>query len=202
MTGHVALLKHASELINACMDLFGPPENKSRIEVNVRRATSAAYYALFHMLAEDGASEAVLLNRSELHPRWQFGAKRSAGDDPSKRSELHARVRRVYDHKQMKAVSTIVRDWGPSQARQFPGLFEVLPDPKVRQTAAAFVELQENRHLADYDLATDFPWAEGYRLVNLAEDAQKAWLEIRGSLDAVVFLLFLLLGDHRLRNRG
>jgi hypothetical protein len=199
--GHIALLKHASELIHACEALLEQPGSAARVEANVRRAASSAYYALFHMLADDGASETVLLDRSEIHPRWQFGARRSAVDDPSKRSELHARVRRAFDHKQMKMAATNVRDWKPSRAEQFPELFGHLPDPKVKQIAAAFVELQASRHIADYDLAADFPWAEGYRLVNLAEQAWKAWFEIRGGSDAAVFLLFLLLGE-RLKRRG
>ena len=54
-------------------------------EVRIRRAVSAAYYALYHALADDGARQVAGSNYSEL----QF------------------RVRRVFEHTEMREVCFI-----------------------------------------------------------------------------------------------
>ena len=67
------------------------------------------------------------------------------------------------------------------------------PDPRLRDVAAAFIELQEARHRADYDLAA-FSWPDGPRLVALATKSYETWFEIRAEPEAAVFLTALLLG--------
>jgi hypothetical protein len=68
------------------------------------------------------------------------------------------------------------------------------PVPKdLRDVAQAFVDLQEARYEADYDLAHRFSRSEAQALVDQAEQAFAAWQRVRGSTAAKAFLASLLL---------
>jgi hypothetical protein len=172
------LLEHAWTLLNVDLDENGMA--KSFREVDVRRAISAAYYGLFHALTEDAANHAV-----------------SSGNPG-----IRTLVRRAFDHGQMKKVCVAIRDGQPG-SRAWPDLFGREPEQRerLRFVASSFVELQEARHLADYDLTREMPWAEGARLYNVAGVAWKWWHELRETSDAAVFMTALLL-DTRLNRRG
>ncbi len=98
-------------------------EGSNPTQASLRRAVSTAYYALFHPLLEDAAQ------------RWQ--------GSPEARHGLE----RAFDQGLMKAASLQFRGttWLDSfgASRQVP--------TEVRRVASAFVELQEERHTADYD---------------------------------------------------
>ncbi len=176
MISHEALLVHARELLaQGAATLLTFQEID---EVRVRRAVSAAYYALFHALAEDGAAQATSFGS----PKLQF------------------RVRRVFDHPEMKEVCSTFAKWNQGKARDtLTAVLGGLPDRRLRDFAATFVELQDARHQADYDLAALF-WPEGVRLVTLATRAHAIWLEIRSEPEAIVFLTALLLGKRLYRH--
>ena len=68
------------------------------------------------------------------------------------------------------------------------------PVPRdLREVAQGFVDLQEARHEADYDLALRFSRSEAQALVDQAERAFAAWQRVRGTASAKVFLASLLL---------
>jgi hypothetical protein len=99
-------------------------------EAHVRRSVSAAYYALFHLLVRD-----AILN-------WKH---------PDHRS----RLARTFDHKRMKDASTAILKeignvWNPQAADPDPERF------KLSTVAQAFVDLQQARHRADYDIEEPF----------------------------------------------
>ncbi len=173
-----SFLDHAWVLL--AINLDGKGVARAFMEIEVRRAISAAYYGLFHSLAEDGAVQAV----SSEHPF------------------LRARVQRAFDHGQMKRVCIAVRDWKPASSQSaWPSLFDDEPHPHLRFVAASFVELQEARHLADYDCSREIPWTEGARFVGMASTARRQWRELRENRDAAVFMTALLL-DTRLNRHG
>lgn len=150
-------------------------------EVEARRAVSAAYYAVFHLLAADGA--AIIGGSSGL-----------AG--------VQARTRRVFEHKQMRMVCEAFVSW---QANGRPeGLGQIIGrsiDERLIRVATAFVSLQQARQAADYDLATTFALYDAVQLVDSAERAFRAWADVRATSDAAIFLTTLLLGE-RLYRRG
>ena len=59
--------------------------------------------------------------------------------------------------------------------------------------AQAFVDLQEARHVADYDVSATLLRAEVRELLGNAELSFQAWGRIRGTSNANVFLAAMLL---------
>lgn len=140
-------------------------------QASLRRAISSAYYALFHLLADAGAS---------ILPGLPIG--------------LRTRARRAFTHRSMQEV-----------CRQFaagnlnPATAVLLPNPlqpELRRVANAFVELQEARHTADYDLAAVFSRPEVLLKIDLVTRAFDDWRVVRSDLNASVFLAALLLQQH------
>ena len=146
------------------------------VQANLRRSVSAAYYALFHLLASESA--------------------RRIGGSAAREKPLRQSLARVFQHRQMKEVCK----WFTGGAGALPDYLKTLPQLKtvsaqLQLVAKAFVELQEKRHLADYSVATPFVRTDAIQLVSLAEAAFANWKNTRKSGAAEVFLLLLLLGD-------
>ena len=89
-----------------------------------------------------------------------------------------------------RAVSTAYygQDWNVS-------LFPVLP--ALRSVAQAFVDLQEDRNLADYNNNDQWTPTEVHEILNTATSAFDNWLTVRGDLMAGNYLLSMLLGRRR-----
>src|SRR5712692_6430330 len=98
-------------------------ESVKSSQASLRRAVSTAYYALFHLLIEDAA----LL--------WQ--------GSPEARTGLE----RGFQHGPMKKTSQQFREPG---WKDWHGNQQPVP-AALRQVAKAFVDLQDQRHTADYD---------------------------------------------------
>ncbi len=99
----------------------------------MRRAVSSAYYALFHLLIRD-----AVVN-------W-------------KHADQHARLARAFDHKRMKDASTaVLKEMGnlPNQPAAGTGA-EQASRFRLSTVAQAFVDLQQARHKADYDIGEPF----------------------------------------------
>lgn len=160
MMFHADLLAQAKHLATK--------ESKRPRQASLRRAISAAYYAVFHLLT----SEAALLFARE-DKFWQ-------------------RMNRVYGHTELNDVSKSVALGklpkvfdgviGPSQ---FP--------PALRSVARTFVDLQQARHDADYDLTKKFTRSDALTLVRQAEQAFKDWQAIRKDDLARIYLGCFLL---------
>lgn len=66
-------------------------------------------------------------------------------------------------------------------------------EAQLTSVASTFVELQEARHLADYDVTSRFDRATVLLLVRTAEQAFADWRAVRKRPNAKVFLAALLL---------
>lgn len=142
----------------------------SSTQSDLRRAVSTAYYALFHLLVEEGGA------------RW-------LGGSPAAETGLQ----RAFDHGPMKQVSirfkeTIWTNWR--------GAAQPVP-PALRQVATAFVDLQEDRHLADYDNHQQWSDTDVKAVLQTAERAFRDWDSIRTQPIAGDYLLAMLLGKRR-----
>ena len=141
-------------------------------EANVRRAVSSAYYALFHLLVRDAIAN------------WNQADHRS-------------RLARMFDHKRMKDASTaILKEIGNVQN---PESFDTDPEQGVRfrlaTVAQAFVDLQQARHKADYDIAEPFQPLDAAVDVAQSRLAFLTWAEVRGGPLAQGYLYNLLFKD-------
>lgn len=115
-------------------------------QADLRRSVSTAYYALFHLLI------------SETIMHWRLDSSRDA-------------LGRMFEHSLMKKASGRISD-----SRLFPFTGEdqrVVRDLKT--VAQAFGQLQDKRHVADYDNATYWTHTEALREVTTAEKAFSAW---------------------------
>ncbi len=154
-------------------DHLASREPKKPRQASLRRAVSAAYYALFHLLAAEGARKLV----------------------PAQPASLRAKVRRAYVHANMKEVCQQF-----SLPRPPDALVSLLPqpiEPDLRAVAASFVALQEARHEADYDFAMTFTRIDALQKIERARAVFRSWQAIRSNANATVFLAALLLQRHR-----
>lgn len=144
--------------------------NTASNEANLRRAVSSAYYALFHLLVRD-----AIVN-------W-------------KHADHHSRLARTFDHKRMKDASTTtlkeignVRNSEASDSKQTVRF-------KLSIVAQAFVDLQQARHKADYDIGEPFEALDAALDVAQARLAFQSWDEIKDEPLAQGFLYSLLFKD-------
>lgn len=132
---------------------------------------SCAYYALFHMLVSEGAA--------------LIGSKLG--------KEARIRLRRAFVHGDMKAVCTSYA--GPPN--RFP--LQIVPlltfplDPDLQALATLFLKLQEERHAADYDVASVFNRTEVLTYISTVNAMFGSWAKVRTSANTKIFLADLLL---------
>lgn len=154
------LLAHAERLLD-----LDPRRPK---QATLRRAISAAYYSLFHLLT----SEAAGLFAGE--------------------PGLAAQIGRSLNHGEMKKASqSFSTGQLPKSLKPAKGAYAVPPDLKI--VAETFIVLQTKRHLADYDLAQQFRKEAVQTLAGQARQAFEAWARIRKSDDARLYLACFLL---------
>jgi hypothetical protein len=161
--------------MNLPADLLEQAEHLSRRELkrprhaSLRRATSTAYYALFHLLTADAA----LALGQQLQPSARFQLQRS------------------FNHTQIKEVC------GRFQQNTLPSSIESLigsaASSSLKGVAYSFIVLQEARHSADYDLNSRWDRARAKEDVERARDAFATWKTIRKTPEANVFLISFLL---------
>ena len=170
------LVEQARALL--ALDAVGRPR-----QANLRRAVSSAYYGLFHRLCIDATAEIV-------------------GAAKTKRATSRFLVRK-FDHGRMKAVCNDFapepKEGKPEREPQLPEVLRVALDPPVldarlRRVCRSFVKLQDERHLADYDLSRDLIRTDAEKLVDQAAAALGDWEQIRSGDQARLFKLCLLVG--------
>ena len=157
------------DLLEQARHLTGREPTRPR-QASLRRAVSASYYALFHFLGPECARTSA----------------------PVRPMGLRVQVRRALVHADMKAL-----------CRQFAGrtgLSEhlrslvALPfEPGLIVLARRFLELQEARHAADYDLARSFTRLQVLDMISGVQSVFDDWSRIRTTPNAAVFLAALLL---------
>lgn len=144
-------------------------------QANLRRTVSATYYALFHYLIE----EAV---------RQQLGSHHAT------RPYRHV-ISRAYSHVTMKAAC---RSFGGGSLKREIATSLSSPETNgytiptaIQDLAATFAELQEKRHLADYDLSKMWGRLEVLALIDQVETAITAFTQLPDSADRRFFLACL-----------
>ena len=136
-------------------------------QASLRRAVSVAYYALFHLLCAESSKVLVRGFRNS--------------------DELQARTARTLDHGTMARASRAFAAGALPKGLQF-----LQPiDGDLRLVGATFVEMQEQRHLADYNTQINFTRKETLLLIDQTEDAFDAYTRVQNS-DAATYFLFAL----------
>jgi hypothetical protein len=164
----------ARDLLEQAVHLTGREPKRPR-QASLRRAISAAYYALFHHLIDE-ASRFLVRGR---------------------RDGLRQVARRAFAHAEMRSVCKAFASGAPNLhwARLLHG-----PVPAdLRLVAEIFHELQGARHEADYDLSRSYARQEVGELVMRARIAFAAWARCRTSPAAEVFMTALLLDKRPMR---
>ncbi|MEO1369267.1 MAG: hypothetical protein AAFX50_18980 [Acidobacteriota bacterium] len=159
----------ASDLLKQARQLAMKEPLKPR-QASLRRAVSAAYYALFHLLIDEATGRLI------------------SGEQ---RRRLRQVLGRAFGHAEMKIVARGFANGGVSRKLQ-PALAGEPVQDELKNVAAAFVDLQAARHEADYDTARRFTREEALDLIDQAETAFQDWKDIRKSLQADTFLVGLL----------
>jgi hypothetical protein len=160
------LLEHARFLANL--------DPHATSQANIRRAISAAYYAVFHLLSAAVAEQ--------VSPGFPAG--------------LRECTQRVLGHSQMFNVAKAFSLQGKNEAKGLPKGF-VLPDPISQELASVsngFKDLQEARHTADYDVLKQYNPGDELALVQQAEKIFKDWNTEKNSKNAPVFLAAMIFG--------
>lgn len=138
------------------------------LQASLRRAISAAYYALFHLLTSESASAVT-----------------SGGS-----KELRERVQRTFDHGTMREVCKNISDG--KTPRFLEQIIAPVP-PEIVKVSQAFVDLQTARHAADYDMSSPHDRLTALENITQAEAAFAAWASVRNTEEARAFLTALLL---------
>jgi hypothetical protein len=163
------LLEQADHLLTG----YGKPGGPD--QADIRRAISNAYYALFHMLVDDAVD--VLC--------------------PKAPPELVKNFRLAFVHTNMKAVC---KQFG---GRRVAGLSDTMKsnfsDPieePIMVLAGLFVELQTQRHLADYDTFDNVNADDAIQNVKAAKSVWTSWRNMPPSNNKTAFLVSLLMEKH------
>ena len=162
---------HADLLAQA--RLLATKEPRRPQQASLRRSVSTAYYALFHLLVSDATQRLV------------------PGKD---RSALRNSLNRAFEHSAMYRVARQFAA-GNVSSRLAPGLNGLPLQAELVRVANAFMDLQQHRHDADYDLGISFTRTDVLDIVRNAEGAFEDWRAIRNSPQAHTFLVGLLAFD-------
>jgi hypothetical protein len=141
------------------------------LQANLRRAVSSAYYAVFHLFI----SESVGLLLREGPPN------------------LAARVSRSFSHSEMSKVCGWFAKQQPTD--QLRNLVPGAISAQLQSVATIFVQLQEARHRADYDIQFSLDRQIALAWVEQAEKLLLTWNSVRGAADSRVFLAALAFGS-------
>lgn len=156
----------ADDLLQQAFNLANAESGKPK-QASLRRAESAAYYALFHLFIEDASSRIL----------------------PGGSAQLRDRISRAFQHAEMKKVCSQLR-----HATLPAALQSLLPSGvsnDLQAIAGVFLEAQEARHRADYDLSARFRRSTTFQLIDKVDRAVFVWKRIRKSDEATVFLAAL-----------
>jgi hypothetical protein len=151
------------ELLQQAKELVHKNPN-TPTQADLRRSVSSAYYALFHLLI----FEACL--------NWSNDISRPG-------------LARMFDHGVMKKVSKKVTD---ASKMPYPGEDPAIVD-KLRSFAGLFVQLQEQRHEADYNIKDAWTLTQSLKEVLGAYRAFAIWQEIRTEKISQDYLVSLLI---------
>jgi uncharacterized protein (UPF0332 family) len=138
-------------------------------QASLRRAVSTAYYALFHLLVEAAAL------------RWSGSPEAQTG------------MQRGFQHGAMKSVS---KQFTNESWLDWHGIRQSVP-LAIRQVASAFVDLQQDRHTADYDNHEPWTAMDVREILETARSAFRQWQSISTDPMAGNYLLAMLVSKQR-----
>jgi hypothetical protein len=170
-----------AELLDYADEVLAGLDPAQSHAIRLRRATSAAYYALFHELV----CEAV---------------RQSIGGDPAREADRHS-VSRWYTHTDIRTVSRWVL--ARAQNRTIPDPVAPLldsPPPDLVAVADALLALQDARHDADYNHDANITPDDTLAAITRARDALARLPSLAGDRAFTNYLL-LLLGGPRITSR-
>jgi hypothetical protein len=144
-------------------------EGTNPSQAALRRSVSTAYYALFHLLVQDAAQ------------RWQGSIPAVTG------------LERALNHGPMKNGSIQFQN---ANWTDWHGTVQPVP-PALRNVARTFIELQEERHTADYNNHELWAFADVETLLDTAAAAFQDWVSVRTDPMAGNYLLSMVLGKPR-----
>ena len=166
MSLHAELLKQAHHLATK--------EPRRPSQASLRRAISASYYALFHLLVDDATRRMI------------------PGRD---RASIRQCVSRAFRHSDMRTVCKSFAAGNPP-SKLAPAFTGVAIDSRLIAIAQAFQDLQEARHQADYNTYRLFQKSEALYYHQLAGRVLQDWKDIRRTVQADAFLAGLLVTRH------
>lgn len=172
-------MAYADDLLEQARSLASADPHRPK-QANVRRAVSAAYYALFHEVAERAV--ASVLSGAEATGR------------------IGARMRRTVQHSTALRAAKWFTGGGPMPAAIQRMRSALAVDRDLVHVCQVFAELQEERHRADYELASPFSRAEANRRILDAESAISRLRGLQPRGDTLIFLLGCLLGESLTKN--
>ena len=150
-------------------------DRKKPKQANLRRAVSSAYYAMFHCLVHEACCV-------------QFGTQHA-------QAAFRHVIARAFVHSVMKQACASFRG-GTLKDSVKKGLptdaaGNYVVHASIQKVASTFVELQEKRHLADYDLTERFNRSEVLALVEQAKARVEQFARLPSSDDKSFFLACL-----------
>ncbi len=165
-------------------------------QADLRRAVSAAYYSVFHLLSGDVGSLVIPLEPPGMRERIQ-------------RSLTHRQMKtaadafsKAYKRARKRGAGKVNPDGrrgkGNSEMDSDLRLLNLLPDPisvHLSTIAEGFVELYQARMDADYDVTKMFNATDVRALVKTAETIFETWSIEKPSRNAPVFLASLMFGQ-------
>ncbi len=156
--------------------------------INLRRATSAAYYAVFHRLINDAVR--TLLGSG--------AAVSTTNPNSPQVLRIDQVASRWFNHRQMKTVSGWF-DKPHTAPKTVKKLLEIGQDSfvpaELRGIAGQFVTLQTQRHAADYDPGLKLTRTEVRQVVQQAEDVFGLCDRLAGHPMYRLYQLLLLAGN-------
>lgn len=161
-------MPYSHDLLEQAKFLVGREKGKPK-QASLRRAISSAYYAVFHLLSAEAASQA----------------------SPATPAGLSIRIQRTLEHTAMKEAARSFES-GNISASLKPMVRLPLPAALI-SVARSFSQLQEERHTADYDLSKRLDRAQAQNAVARADQLFIDWMTVRTTDEARVFLIALLL---------
>ncbi len=161
-------------------------ERKRPRQASLRRAVSAAYYGLFHLLIADAVRNAA----------------------PAEPEGLRILIRRAFTHCEMKTVcqnlflgdqeiKNLIAKGKPGVCGRIPASTQqllVFPlENELLTVLSVFVEMQDARQTADYDTVAMFSRLDVLSKIGSVQGAFENWSAVRSSSNAAVFLAAMLL---------
>ena len=168
-------MSYPDKLVAHARHLLGRNRTKPQ-QVDLRRAVSAAYYAVFHALTQQAAARAV-------------GSTAAVA--------FATAVARSFEHSGMRSAADDMAKQNPS-AKTRPLLDGVALSSDIRTICQRFSNLQVLRHRADYDLSSTFNKADAVQAVDDADDTLKRVDQLKRD-PAFARCLFALHSYRRLR---